>query len=188
MTVRTSTPVRHFGFVDFESEHVRCLETRSVSDGTVDVDNMTALSADQMMMIVSDAVLVQCRGPDRLDSADEPLLDEETEGVVHRLARDGPDIGLGCFGDVVGRAVRTQLDGPQDSQSLRRDMETMAPQGVGMTAEHDSESRQIWTESKNWSHVNFVSRHLVATGATSVRLGVFHTTPKMRALRIGVLL
>ncbi len=149
-TIGTATPVGDFGFVDFESVHVRCFEAGSVADRAIDIDDVTALPADEMVVIVSDAIFVQSRRADRLDSPDQPFVDQEAESVVDGLARNGADVGLRSLGDVVSGAVWMKSDGPQDRETLGGDMKAMPSQHVCIIGDHNSENRQIWTQSKIW--------------------------------------
>jgi len=76
-----------------------------VSDGTVDVDHPAAAPADDVVMVVTDSVLVAGRRPGRLDAPQEAIVGEGPEGVVHRLMRDGTDLGSDNLVDVVRGAV-----------------------------------------------------------------------------------
>jgi hypothetical protein len=75
-----------------------------------------------MVVVVSNPILVACRRAGGLDTSDEALVDQESQGVVYRLARDGPDFGPHHIGDVVCRAVRSTRHRPQDSEALGRDL------------------------------------------------------------------
>jgi hypothetical protein len=57
-----------------------------------------------------------------LNTPDKAFGNENTEGVVHRLERDGADLRADRLGHIVGRDVRTGRHGPQDGQSLGRDL------------------------------------------------------------------
>ena len=52
----------------------------------------------------------------------EAFGDQDAERVVHRLERDGADLGPDGLGHRIGRDVGLTGDRPQDSQSLRRDL------------------------------------------------------------------
>ena len=77
-----------------------------VADRAVDVDHPAAGAADEVVVVVADAVLVAGRRAGRLDAPEEAVVGEDGEGVVDRLARDGADLGPHGRVDVVGRAVR----------------------------------------------------------------------------------
>ena len=76
-----------------------------------------------MVMVVADAILEPSRGSRWLDAPDEPFGDQQAEGVVYRLQRDGADLGADGFCHAVGRDMRLARNGPQDSQSLGRDLD-----------------------------------------------------------------
>jgi hypothetical protein len=123
-----TTPIGNLGFVDLESVEVRCFEARSISHSTIDIDDVAAFAADEVVVVVSDAVLVQRRGADRLNAPNETFVDEQAERVIDRLARDRSDVGFGGFGDVFGRAVGLVSDGAKYRKPLRGDVESVALQ------------------------------------------------------------
>ena len=120
--VRTTAPVGDLGLVDLVPHVVTRGETRCGADRAVHVDHPAADSADQMVVIVTDAIFEARRGAGRLNAPDEAFSGEEAKGVVDRLERDGTDLGSDCLGDIVGREVRLTRDRPQDRQSLGRDL------------------------------------------------------------------
>jgi hypothetical protein len=89
------------------------------------------------MMVVGDARLVQGRGSGGLNAPNDALLDEYAEGVVYRLTRDGPDLRIGQLGDSIRGDMRLTRYGSQDSQALRRDMESVFAKKVRGFYEHD---------------------------------------------------
>ena len=60
-----------------------------------------------------------------LNAPDETLGDQDAEGVVHRLERDGTDLGPDSLGHRVGRDVGLTRYCLQDSQSLGRDLNSV---------------------------------------------------------------
>src|SRR5437588_5512081 len=84
-TLGTSAPEDDLGFVDLVARVVGGRQARGVADGTVDVDHPAAGPADEMVVVVSDAVLVAGRRPGGLDAPQETLVGEGRKGVVHRL-------------------------------------------------------------------------------------------------------
>ena len=69
-------------------------------------------------MVVADAILVASWRPGGLNAPEEAFGDQEAEGVVHRLERDGTNLGPDCLGDAVGRDMRLTGNRPQHRQSL----------------------------------------------------------------------
>ena len=57
--LRAGAPVDHFRFLDVETVVVRRVEAGRFADGAVDIDRFSASSADEMVMVVADAILEQ---------------------------------------------------------------------------------------------------------------------------------
>jgi hypothetical protein len=70
-----------------------------------------------------------------LNAPDEPLGDQDSERVVHRLERDGTDLSPDGLGHGVGRDVWLTRDRLQDSQSLGRDLNTVLPKQLSRVHE-----------------------------------------------------
>jgi hypothetical protein len=75
-----------------------------------------------MVVVVADPILEASRRAGGLNAPDEAFGHQEAEGVVHRLERDGTDLGPDDLGHAIGRDVRLTRDRPQDGQSLGRDL------------------------------------------------------------------
>ena len=120
--IRTAAPVGDLGFVDLVALVVARGETRRVADGAVDVDDAAADAADQVMVVVADAILVASRRPGGLDAADETLRHEDAKGVIHGLQRDGADFGPHGLGHGVRGDVGATRYRPEDGQSLGGDL------------------------------------------------------------------
>jgi hypothetical protein len=123
-TVRTAPPVGDLGFLDLVAPGVGRLETGGGADRAVDVDHAAADATDQMVVVVTNPILEASRRPGRLNAPDEAFGDQEAKGVVHRLQRDGADLAPDDLRHGIGRDVRLARYGPQDSQSLGRDLNT----------------------------------------------------------------
>jgi hypothetical protein len=80
-----------------------------------------------MVMVVAYTVLEPGRRPGGLNSPDQTFGDEEAEGIVDRLKRDGADLGPDRFGHAVGRDVRLTRDRSKDCQSLRGHLDAALP-------------------------------------------------------------
>jgi len=76
-------------------------ETRRVADRAVDVEHCAAVSTDQVMVIVANAVFV-------------------TRNRSGRLNAPGPH----CVGDLFGRGVRVRGNGSGDGQTLRSHLQS----------------------------------------------------------------
>jgi hypothetical protein len=89
-----------------------------------------------MVVIVADAILEASRRPGRLNAPDEASCDEDAEGVVHRLERNGTDFGSDDFAHTLGRDVRLARYCSQHSQSLGRDLNTTLTKEVSGIVGH----------------------------------------------------
>jgi DNA-binding response OmpR family regulator len=69
-------------------------------------------------MIVSHSILEPSRGSGRLDPADEILVDQDAERVVHGLAGDRADDSADVVAQFVGRRMGVGRHGPHDGQPL----------------------------------------------------------------------
>ena len=90
-----------------------------------------------MVVVVTDPVLVEGRRPGGLDAADKALLDQQSQGVVHRLSRDGADIDANVLGDGIRRTVWPTPHRPQRGQALGRDLDTVLAKERGWIFDHD---------------------------------------------------
>jgi hypothetical protein len=96
-----------------------------------------------MVVVVADAILEAGRRPRGLNAPDEAFGDQDAEGVIHRLERDGSDLGPGDLGHLVSRDVRAARKRPQDSQSLGRDLDAVLPEEVSRVSCHADTIDQI---------------------------------------------
>jgi hypothetical protein len=81
-------------------------QARGVPNGTVDIDRFSAGATDNVVVIVPNTILVERRRSGGLDAPNDTFLGQDSEGVVHRLTRNGPDLTANILGDVVSRGVR----------------------------------------------------------------------------------
>jgi hypothetical protein len=68
-----------------------------------------------MMVVVAHPILEASRRAGGLNAPDQPLCDQDAERVVHRLERDGADLGPHGLAYGIGCDVGLTRDGPQDS-------------------------------------------------------------------------
>jgi len=104
--IRAATPVRDLGFVNFIALAVGGRQTRRGADGTIDVNQTAADPANQVVMIIADAIFESGRQPRGLNAADEAFGHEYAERIIDRLQRDGADFGPDELGDAVGSDMR----------------------------------------------------------------------------------
>ena len=141
--IRTAPPVGDFGLVDLVAHVVGRRETGGGADRAVDVDQTAADSADQMVVVVADPILEASRRSGGLNAPDEAFGDQDAEGVVHRLERDGTDLGPDDLGHAVGRDVGLTRYCPQDSQSLGRDLNAALAKEVCRVGGHAKRVDQL---------------------------------------------
>jgi hypothetical protein len=88
-------------------------------------------------MVVTDTILVKGPRPGGLNAPEESFLDQHPQGIVHRLSRNGTNLGANVLGDIIRRAVGPTRHRPQYSQALRRDLDTMFPKEFGWIVTHN---------------------------------------------------
>lgn len=128
LTLGADSPIGNVGFIDVVAMVVRRREAGRGADRAINVDHASALSTDQMVVVVVDAVLVAGCGSHGLNPTHEVVVNENSERVVHCLARDAADISLSHTRYFVGSNVRSARDRPQHRQSLGRHLNAMFAQ------------------------------------------------------------
>jgi hypothetical protein len=116
--VGAGAPKNNFRFVDHEAVGVFGVEAGGFSGGAFDVLGFSARAADEVVVVVVDAVFVERRRTRGLDTADKTLGDEHPKNVVNGLARDGAQVLARVLGDGVGGAMRIRGEGAHDSEAL----------------------------------------------------------------------
>ena len=122
------SPIDDFCFVDAETTGVAHGEAGRSADRAVDVNDKAASSADQVMMVVTDAILIPGRRAGGLDAAYQVLLDKRREGVVHRLTRYGPDVRPNIVCQFVCRGVGMGRYGAHGCEPLSRHLDAVLTQ------------------------------------------------------------
>src|SRR5438132_13952870 len=97
-TLGTGAPVDHLRLINLENRVGGGGQARGVAGGAVDIDRFSAGATDQVVVVVTNTILVEGRRSGGLDAPDESLLDQHPKGVVHRLSRDGADLGANVLG------------------------------------------------------------------------------------------
>src|SRR5690606_888251 len=134
--VGAGAPVDDFSFVDAVAGVGGGGQARGVAGGAIDVDGLAAGAADEVMVVVADAIFVKRGGTSGLDAADEALVGEKVEGVVDGLPGDDADFGADAFGDFVGGAVGPVRHGAKHGKTLGRDLDAVVAQEVGRVGNH----------------------------------------------------
>jgi hypothetical protein len=71
-----------------------------------------------MMVVIADTIFEASRRAGGLNAPQKAFGDQDCESVVHRLKRDGADLGPDDLGHLVGRDMGLPRDRAQHSQSL----------------------------------------------------------------------
>jgi len=126
---RAGAPVDHFGFIDFEAVMRVGGEAGGFADGATDVFGLAAGAADEVVMVVADAVFEAGGGVGGLDATEDTFIREHVQDVVDGLTGDGAELGPDRLGELIGGRVGMSGDGAQDGDTLGRDREVMVAQG-----------------------------------------------------------
>jgi hypothetical protein len=86
--------------------------------GAIDVFRLTADSADHMVMIITDAIFIQCSRTGWLYPPQQAFLDQQIERVVNGLTRNRSEFRANILGHIIRRAVRGIRHGAQNRQPL----------------------------------------------------------------------
>lgn len=108
------------------------MQAGALTDGAVDVADGTARAAQNVVVVVPDAVLVEGGGADWLDASHDAALDEGIQGVIYRLLGDRTDVRAGEAGDVIGGAVRCLGNCAQDGEALCCNDDSVGTKGIGV--------------------------------------------------------
>jgi hypothetical protein len=103
---RAATPINDFSFIDLEIVVVVCSKTGNFTNGAVDVEHDSALSTDQVMVIVANSILIARSGSWRLYSPQQLFVHEYTECVVDRLSGNGTNVSPNVFAQLISCDVR----------------------------------------------------------------------------------
>lgn len=106
-------------------------EARGRADGTIDVIHQIAPSANEMVMIVSNPVLVAGNRSCGLYPTQEVFLNEDPKCVVHGLTGDRSQLVANGFGDVLSGDVWVASHGFHHGDALSGDLEALFSQFVG---------------------------------------------------------
>lgn len=76
-----------------------------MADSAIHIGHLTTSTADDVMVVVAHAALVESRRANGLNSANDASFGQQGECVIDGLARNSSDVGLGLLGDGIGGAV-----------------------------------------------------------------------------------
>lgn len=132
LAVGAEAPVDDLGLVDDEAPVVHHVQAGADTGRAVHVDGAAAASADQVVVVVVDPVLVQGGRSGGLDAPEDTPLSEGAERVVDRLAGDGTDLGPDPLLDLLGGAVGLGRNGAHHGQPLRGDLKSVTTELLGV--------------------------------------------------------
>jgi hypothetical protein len=128
----TAAPIDDLGLIDLVPSIIGDLQTRRRPQRAIDVDRLTARSTDQVVVVVPHTMLITSGRSGWLDTPQEALAHQNAESVVHPLTRDGTDLASHRLGHLVGGAVGLIGHGPQDGQTLGRDLDAVPAKQIGV--------------------------------------------------------
>lgn len=152
--VRAQPAIDDLGLLHLESASICWREAWRCTHGAVDVLQPTALATEQMVVVVPDPALVESRCTLRADPLHEACAHQGTQGVVHRLPGDSPDVLARGVGETLRRGVRVLSHRFQDREALRRDLQATLAELTrerfvgGWGGSHVGRIRPLWTQSK----------------------------------------
>ena len=124
-TLRARAPVDHLRFLDVETVVFGGVEAGCLANSAIDIDCFPAGSADQVMMVVTDAIFEQSGRTSGLDATDDALFHQGAERVVNGLFRNRADLRFYRLRDCIRSAVGTGRHRPHHGKALRRHGQTM---------------------------------------------------------------
>jgi len=102
-----------------------------------------------MVVVISDAIFVKCRGACGLDAANQALFDQDSQRVIYGLARDRSNFATHQFSQFVGGAVRMFRDDAEHCQPLCRYLQAVSAEQLFGIRNHRFFLCQILDSVKN---------------------------------------
>jgi len=128
LAVRAQAPVGHFGLFDLEAPGERRLQAGGLVLGDLDVADLAALAAHEMVVAVADARLVARVAARGLDAPGEADVGERVEHVVGGLRGQGANPAAGPGDDLVDLGMPALLEHVEHRESLPGDSQSMGSQ------------------------------------------------------------
>ena len=107
-----------------------CSEARGFADGTANIFSLPAGAADEVMMVIADAVFKAGGRVSWLYPTDDAFVGEDVQDIIDRLTGDRAEFRADIHGELIGGRMGMAGDGTQDGDTLGRDREVMLAQGV----------------------------------------------------------
>ncbi len=128
LALRTTSPIGDLGLIDDEALVVGRIEARRGSNRAVNIDDPTAFPADQVVVVVADAVFESRGRSNRLDATNEALVGQYPEGVVDRLLGNRANLFAHHHGHLVRCGVGVIRNCPHHCKALCGDLQTVLAQ------------------------------------------------------------
>ena len=125
MALRTVPPENDFGFIDLKSRSISGRQARGFTHRTIHIDGLATVPADQMVVIVSNAIFIERRRARGLNSPDQSPLRQQTQSVIYRLSRYRTNLTAHMVHDLVRGGMRTRGTRTKQSQALSRHLQSM---------------------------------------------------------------
>ena len=157
-----------------------CGEAGCVADGTANVFSLPAGPADEVMMVIADAVFKAGGRVSWLYPTNDALVGEDVQDIIDRLTGDRAEFRADIHGELIGGRMGMAGDGTQDGDTLGRDREVMLAQGV-FGVSHLAGAKPRFGLCQKLPSLYFFGAALVAGGAV-------HSTGSLAAFsrsRIG---
>lgn len=94
----------------------------------INIEHQTAAATHEVMVVVANSVLVTSERTSRLNAANQSLLDENPQGVVHGLARNRSDVSSHRFDELIGSCVGMSRNRVAYRQTLCGDLKSAGAQ------------------------------------------------------------
>lgn len=147
LTRWAQSPIHNLGLVDDETAGVGGLETWGVPDGAVDIDDLAAASAHEVMVIVPSSRFIQRSRSGGLYAAQQSSADSGSKDVVHGLGRYRPELSANECCHPIRVRMRMGCNRIQDCNPGRGDPQTHRAQllaGIYANRMHESSMRLFW--------------------------------------------
>lgn len=162
------------------------MQAGGVTHGAVDVDGRSAGAADEVVVVVADAILVAGGGAGGLDATEKALLDERPERVVDGLARDRAERVAHALRDLIRRAMRLERDRAQHRETLGGHLHAVLAEKRGRIDAHGATVAKIWTLSRSGAHPQ--SSRWIALAAATIENRRMPHRRRVLALVCGLLI
>ena len=104
--VGAQAPERDLGLVDDETMGIRDAQTWSRAVGTIDVGDSSAIATYDVMVVVADPHLKQCRRAGGFDASSQAHVGQSAQYVIDGLRRNSPELTAHLCSDAIDFRMR----------------------------------------------------------------------------------